>query len=91
MLTALLPLLTVILLLVTARARLPSWRVAFLVAAVLWGLAVAIFTEVLSLWHALNFWGVLLSSMALSGLLGVVGLAKSGGARQAESRHGRPT
>jgi hypothetical protein len=44
-----------------------------LVAAVLWGLAVAIFTEVLSLWHALNFWGVLLSSMALSGLLAWLG------------------
>jgi Dolichyl-phosphate-mannose-protein mannosyltransferase len=69
MLTALLPLLTVILLLVTARARLPCWRIAFLVAAVLWGLAVVISTEVLSLWHALNFWGVLLSWMALSGLL----------------------
>jgi hypothetical protein len=90
MLTALLTLLTLILLLVTARARLPSWRVAFLVAAVLWGLAVAIFTEVLSLWHALNFWGVAVVDGAERPAR-VVGLAKSGGARQAESRHGRPT
>jgi Dolichyl-phosphate-mannose-protein mannosyltransferase len=55
----LIPVVTFVLLLVWAHARFSSWRMAFLVASVMWGVAVVVFTESLSLLGALRFPGVL--------------------------------
>ena len=55
-----------------------DWRIAIITASIWWGVLLTAITEILSLFRALNFWGLLISWSLASCVLGVVFIYRKG-------------